>query len=91
MDIKESVHQILGNQELLADLFYCLFLDRYPEVRRHFQGVDLKYQAAHTHQGNGISIKNPPKRPGLFLLAQVIRSQSDSRAIDALRAPFGVC
>jgi hemoglobin-like flavoprotein len=46
MDIKESVHQILGNQELLADLFYCLFLDRYPEVRRHFQGVDLKYQAA---------------------------------------------
>jgi hemoglobin-like flavoprotein len=46
MDIKESVHEILGNQELLADLFYCLFLDRYPEVRRHFQGVDLKYQAA---------------------------------------------
>jgi hypothetical protein len=39
MDIKESVHQILGNQELLVDLFYCLFLDRYPEVRRHFQGV----------------------------------------------------
>jgi hemoglobin-like flavoprotein len=45
MNISESVHRILGDQESLADLFYSVFLDHYPEVRRHFQGVDLKYQA----------------------------------------------
>jgi hemoglobin-like flavoprotein len=45
MDIRDSVHRILGNQESLADLFYLVFLDHYPEVRRHFEGVDLKHQA----------------------------------------------
>jgi hemoglobin-like flavoprotein len=45
MNIRESVHRILRSQESLADLFYRLFLDHYPEVRQHFQGVDLKYQA----------------------------------------------
>lgn len=45
MDIKESLHRILGDREVLADLFYIVFLDRYPEVRRHFQGVNLKHQA----------------------------------------------
>jgi hemoglobin-like flavoprotein len=43
---QRSLHRILGNQTSLAELFYCGFLDQYPEVRQHFQGVDLKYQAA---------------------------------------------
>jgi hemoglobin-like flavoprotein len=45
MDIQESVHRILARRECLADLFYLVFLDRYPEVRHHFEGVNLKYQA----------------------------------------------
>jgi len=45
MDIKESVHRILDREECLADLFYVVFLERYPEVRRHFAGVNLKHQA----------------------------------------------
>jgi hemoglobin-like flavoprotein len=45
MHIQESVHRILGRQEALADLFYLVFLDDYPEVRQYFEGVDLQYQA----------------------------------------------
>jgi hemoglobin-like flavoprotein len=45
MNIQESLHSILGQQETFADLFYLVFLDRYPEVRQHFQGVNLKHQA----------------------------------------------
>ncbi len=45
MDIRESIHAILQQEETLADLFYLVFLERYPEVRRHFEGVDLKRQA----------------------------------------------
>ena len=45
MDINESVHRILEHRESLADLFYLVFLDRYPDVRQHFQGVNLEHQA----------------------------------------------
>jgi len=45
MNLSESVHRILEHRESLGDMFYLVFLDRYPDVRRHFQGVDLKNQA----------------------------------------------
>jgi hemoglobin-like flavoprotein len=44
MEIQQSLEQILRRQEVVADLFYVVFLDRHPEVRRHFVGVDLKRQ-----------------------------------------------
>ena len=44
MDIQESLHQILDREELVADLFYIVFLERYPEVRRHFAGVNMQRQ-----------------------------------------------
>jgi hemoglobin-like flavoprotein len=44
MDIQESLHQILDREELVADLFYIVFLERYPEVRRHFAGVNMRRQ-----------------------------------------------
>jgi len=46
MDIHESMHRILQQKDTLADLFYLVFLERYPEVRRHFEGVDMQGQAA---------------------------------------------
>jgi len=45
MNLNESIHRILEHRESLADLFYLVFLDRYPDVRQHFQGVNLKNQA----------------------------------------------
>ena len=45
MNVSESVHQVLQQEQTLADLFYLVFLDNYPEVRRHFEKVDLKQQA----------------------------------------------
>ena len=45
MNLSESVHYVLTQEETLADLFYLVFLKNHPEVRRHFEKVDLKRQA----------------------------------------------
>jgi hemoglobin-like flavoprotein len=45
MDIHESVHKVLADQQAVADLFYTRFLDNHPEIRRFFDGVDMKRQA----------------------------------------------
>jgi hemoglobin-like flavoprotein len=45
MDIAQSLHRILEQQETMADLFYIVFLERYPEVRHYFEGVNLKAQS----------------------------------------------
>jgi len=45
MDIQESLHRILEREKLVADLFYIVFLEQYPEVRRHFANTDMKRQA----------------------------------------------
>src|SRR5262249_17248451 len=44
MYIAESLHAILGERDRLADLFYQHFLERYPEVSTHFEGVNLRRQ-----------------------------------------------
>jgi hemoglobin-like flavoprotein len=44
MDIQESLHRILEQKQSLADLFYARLLGRYPEVRGHFHGVNLRHQ-----------------------------------------------
>ena len=45
MNISQSIHEIFSREEVLADLFYDIFLDRHPEVQKYFVGVDLKQQA----------------------------------------------
>ena len=45
MDITASVERVLNRKEVIADLFYQVFLDRHPEVRKFFVQVDLKQQA----------------------------------------------
>jgi hemoglobin-like flavoprotein len=45
MDILESLNCVLSQKELVGQQFYALFLGRHPEVRRHFEGVDLGHQA----------------------------------------------
>jgi len=44
MDIGESIHEILLRSDTFAALFYLSFLKDYPEVQKHFQGVDMKRQ-----------------------------------------------
>jgi hemoglobin-like flavoprotein len=44
VDIQESLHRILEQKETFADLFYLVFLDRFPELRKYFRGVNLKRQ-----------------------------------------------
>jgi hemoglobin-like flavoprotein len=46
VDIAESSHHILSREEIVTDLFYDIFLDRHPEVRQFFVGVNLSHQAA---------------------------------------------
>jgi hemoglobin-like flavoprotein len=46
VDIAESIQQILSREEVVTDLFYRDFLDRHPEVREFFLGVNLHHQAA---------------------------------------------
>jgi hemoglobin-like flavoprotein len=45
MDIEESLGVILQRQEPLADMFYLIFLDQYPDVRQFFARVNLKRQS----------------------------------------------
>jgi hemoglobin-like flavoprotein len=45
MEISDSMHTILSRQEVVTDLFYLKFLDRYPDVQKFFQDVDLEQQA----------------------------------------------
>jgi hemoglobin-like flavoprotein len=44
MNISESLDRILHRSDTLADLFYLVFLERYPQVQDHFRGVDMKRQ-----------------------------------------------
>ena len=44
MDIQQSLHRILEQKDTLADLFYLVFLERYPEVGSRFHGVNMKAQ-----------------------------------------------
>jgi hemoglobin-like flavoprotein len=46
MDIQQSIQRILEQKDTLADLFYLVFLEQYPEVRERFQGVNMKAQVA---------------------------------------------
>jgi hemoglobin-like flavoprotein len=45
MDLRSSVQEILGHEELVTRLFYELFLSRYEDVRQVFAHVDLGRQA----------------------------------------------
>jgi hemoglobin-like flavoprotein len=45
MDLRESLDRVLKQQAMVAEQFYTLFLDRYPEVRPHFAGVHMRRQA----------------------------------------------
>ena len=45
MDITQSIQQIMSREEVVTDLFYDIFLDRHPEVREFFIGVNLHHQA----------------------------------------------
>lgn len=45
MDIAQSIQQIQSREEVVTDLFYDIFLDRHPEVREFFIGVNLHHQA----------------------------------------------
>jgi hemoglobin-like flavoprotein len=44
MDLSASLHEILKEEDKLADLFYLVFLEHYPQVQRYFIGVDMKRQ-----------------------------------------------
>ena len=45
MTIAESIHSILSRPELVTDLFYVKYLDRYPDLRAYFEGVEMQHQA----------------------------------------------
>jgi hemoglobin-like flavoprotein len=45
MDIEESLHCNLQEKENVASRFYPFFLERHPEARRYFAGVDMNGQA----------------------------------------------
>lgn len=44
MEIHESIQQIVQAKDELGEMFYEHFLTNYPEVKQHFEKVDLKRQ-----------------------------------------------
>ena len=44
MDLQESVECILAANVVMATSFYTTFLDRYPEVQKYFDGVNMERQ-----------------------------------------------
>src|SRR5579871_1965764 len=44
MNISGSLHQILSRGDTLADLFYLVFLERFPEIQEKFRDVDMNHQ-----------------------------------------------
>ncbi|MCA9075819.1 MAG: globin [Planctomycetaceae bacterium] len=45
MTLAESIHQILSRNDLVTDLFYLTYFERYPDIQTHFDGVDMEQQA----------------------------------------------
>ena len=44
MKIHESLERVLASRDLVGDMFYDVFLQRFPEVQRYFVGVDMHRQ-----------------------------------------------
>ncbi|MCA9023856.1 MAG: hypothetical protein KDA86_01460 [Planctomycetaceae bacterium] len=45
MKIAESIHRILSREDLVTDLFYLTYFERYPDLKQQFDGVDMDQQA----------------------------------------------
>lgn len=45
MNIHESLEHVLRSKDRFGETFYELFFERFPEVRQHFDGVNLTRQA----------------------------------------------
>ncbi len=45
MTIAESIHRILSQDDLVTDLFYLTYFERYPDLSVQFDGVDMEQQA----------------------------------------------
>ncbi len=46
MDISESVQSLLNSRALVIERFYDRLLTKYPELRWHFEGRNLRVQAS---------------------------------------------
>jgi hemoglobin-like flavoprotein len=45
LNIHQSLEQILRSKDAFGESFYQVFFDRYPHVRKHFDGVNMRRQA----------------------------------------------
>ena len=45
MCIGESVERILADKDILGARFYEIFFTRHPDVKKHFEGVEIQRQA----------------------------------------------
>ncbi len=45
MDIHQSIDWLLESDEIVGQVFYRIFFERYPEVQRYFEGVRIERQA----------------------------------------------
>lgn len=45
MHIDESVERILAHKDILGERFYEIFFAQNPDVRKHFEGVEIQRQA----------------------------------------------
>lgn len=44
LQINESLNQILNAKDAIGEMFYKHFLDNYPDVQKHFEGVNMRRQ-----------------------------------------------
>ena len=45
MDIHQSIDEVLDSEDILGQLFYEIFLTRYPDLQQYFAGVNMQHQA----------------------------------------------
>ena len=45
MNIHASIERVLTSQKIVGELFYEEFLEGFPEVQKHFHGVNMQRQA----------------------------------------------
>ncbi len=84
MDISESVQRIVSNDGLVTDLFYIKYLDRYPELRKYFEGVEMQHQSVLLKMALSVIQQYYEHRfPGAEQYLRVLGSKHQLRGIPA--------
>jgi hemoglobin-like flavoprotein len=90
MDMHESLQRILASNQVIGDSFYQALLAGHPEIRPHFEAVDLGQQAVLlTMQLSVIETYHRLRGPSLRLYLQYLGTKHHAHGVPKeLYGPF---